>query len=83
MATKKINENAETVKLEEAMERLAQVVTALEGENTDLEQALKLYEEGVKLVQLCQGKLEDARRTIEVLKVSPEGELLREDFEAE
>ncbi len=83
MATKKSDENAEFMKLEDAMARLEQVVTSLEGENTDLDKALKLYEEGVKMVALCQNRLEDARRTIEVLRVSPEGELLRERFDTE
>ncbi len=81
MATKDMKHQEAPLKLEDAMARLEQVVSALEKENTDLEDALRLYEEGVGLVALCRGRLEDAQRKIEVLKVSAEGELLREPFE--
>ena len=73
----------EDMKLEDAMRRLDEVVAALDRENTDLEEALKLYEEGVRLVSVCTRKLADARRTIEILKVTPEGEMIQEPFEQE
>ena len=73
----------EDMRLEDAMRRLDEVVAALDRENTDLEEALKLYEEGVRLVSVCNRKLADARRTIEILKVTPEGEMIQVPFEQE
>ena len=69
-------------KLEEAMRRLDEVVAALEKEGVDLEESLKLYEEGVRLVAICQKKLGDAERTIEMLKISADGEMREEPFES-
>lgn len=70
----------ENMRLEDAMHRLDELVSALDRENTDLEEALKLYEEGVRLVSVCHQKLADARRTIEILRITPDGEVIREPF---
>ena len=72
---------AEKYKLEDAMRRLDQVVAALDREGADLEEALRLYEEGVRLVALCNQKLGDAERKIQMLKINPEGELCETPFE--
>ncbi|MBR2353227.1 MAG: exodeoxyribonuclease VII small subunit, partial [Clostridia bacterium] len=63
--------------------RLDAVVAALDRENTDLEDALRLYEEGVRLVAICQGKLSEAERKIQMLKMTPDGEITEEAFKAE
>ena len=65
-----INEN---VSFEEAFARLEEIVRALEGGKASLDDSMKLYEEGVALVRICGGKLENARRT--VLKVTNGGTL--------
>lgn len=83
--TKKINENNEKnevneMKLEDAMRRLDEVVVLLDREGADLEESLRLYEEGVRLVALCTKKLGDAERKIRMLRVSADGEVCEEDF---
>lgn len=45
---------------EKAMERLEEIVNHLENGNLSLEQALKAYNEGVKLSLFCNNKLEEA-----------------------
>lgn len=70
------------IKLEDAMKRLDEVLAALEGENTDLEASLKLYEEGIKLVRLCNEKLSEAERMIKVLKMNADGEIIQSDLDA-
>ncbi len=70
-----------TMKLEEAMSRLDAVVAALDNETVELEQAMKLYEEGVGLVRLCNEKLTEAERTVHVLKLNADGEITEENFE--
>jgi len=80
MSAKKINEE---VTLEEAMKRLSEVVKQLDSDGTDLEGSLKLYEEGVALVRLCNEKLQAAERRISVLRISSEGEIKEENFDAQ
>ena len=57
----------EELKFEKALERLEKIVEDLEAGNIPLEDALKKYEEGVKLSRLCQEKLTQAESKIEVL----------------
>lgn len=57
----------ESVTFEAAMTRLEAVVRALEDGKTSLEESMKLYEEGVALVRLCSGKLEEAERRVNIL----------------
>lgn len=61
--------------LEEAMARLEKVVAELENEKLPLEDALKLYEEGVSLAARCAGELESAKRRIQILQQSKSGEI--------
>ncbi|WP_198661538.1 exodeoxyribonuclease VII small subunit [Exiguobacterium flavidum] len=50
---------------EEALERLEEIVGLLEEGDAPLEQAMTLYEEGVKLTALCQQKLSVAERKLD------------------
>lgn len=68
------------VKLEEAMERIEQVIAAMEQERIDLDEALKLYEEGIGLTRICQKQLEEAQRKVEILQMTSDGEIRRENF---
>ena len=67
---------------ETSVKRLEEITSALEKENVSLEEALKLYEEGVRLVRICNEKLEDAERRIRILKMTSEGEMVEEEFSA-
>lgn len=53
--------------LEQAMQRLDEIVKQLDDGGLPLEDALKLFEEGTGLVRLCDGKLRDARLKVETL----------------
>ena len=55
------------LKFEKALERLEKIVEDLESGNIPLEDALKKYEEGVKLSRLCTQKLSQAESKIEIL----------------
>ena len=65
---------------EDAMKRLDQITEELSREGVELEKALALYEEGVKLAKACNAKLEDTERKIKILQVSATGELVEKDF---
>ena len=44
----------------ESMKRLEEIVAALETGGTDLDETLKLFEEGSKLLKSCQEELAEA-----------------------
>lgn len=75
-----MSEIKDEIKLEEAMSRLGEVIKALEAENTDLDRSLQLYEEGIRLVRICNEQLSQAERKIKVLRISPDGEVSEEDL---
>lgn len=64
---KKSTAKEESITFEAAMTRLEAVVRALEDGKTSLEESMKLYEEGVALVRVCSGKLDEAERRVKVL----------------
>lgn len=49
---------------QKALARLEEIVEKLEDPNLDLEEGLKLLEEGVKLHKLCKTKLTEANAKI-------------------
>jgi len=55
---------------EAAMDRLDGIVKALESPDTPLEESLRLFGEGSRLLAFCSGKLADAR--VQVEKLLPE-----------
>jgi len=73
----------EEMKFEEAISRLEKIVQQLEEGEKSLEDSLKLYEEGIKLSKFCSGKLEEAKRKIEILTKSDKGELVAKPFNLE
>jgi exodeoxyribonuclease VII small subunit len=60
---------------EEALAQLETLVAALEGGDLPLEEALRLFEEGVRLTRLCTARLEDAERRVHLLTRGPDGGL--------
>ena len=52
---------------ENALARLEDIVGELEKGELALEEALKLFEEGVKISQFCTTKLDEAERKVEFL----------------
>jgi exodeoxyribonuclease VII small subunit len=57
---------------ENALARLEEIVASLEAGDADLEQALKLFEEGISLVRTCDKQLKEAEQKLE--KLSTQGE---------
>jgi exodeoxyribonuclease VII small subunit len=62
-------------KFEDALEELEKVVERLESGELSLEDSLAAFEEGVKLVRLCNDKLTEVERKIELLVKDKEGKL--------
>jgi exodeoxyribonuclease VII small subunit len=59
---------------EEALKRLEGVVEAMESGDLPLETLLARYEEGTKLVKICQEKLAEAELKIQQLEKNTAGE---------
>lgn len=70
------------MKFEEAMEKLQKITQELEGEELPLEEALQKFEEGMKLVSFCEGKLQEAEKKIQVL-IKEENTFKLKDWEEE
>jgi len=66
---------------EEAMERLEEIVRELEHGDVPLEKAIDLFQQGMKLSQLCGSKLEQVERKIEMI-TQEDGELRKKPFGA-
>ena len=56
-----------TEKFEKSLEKLEGLVKKLESGELDLDQSLKAFEEGVRLSRVCEKKLNEAEKRIEVL----------------
>lgn len=68
-------------KFEAALARLEEIVKELETGDLPLEQSLKLFEEGIKLSRLCNKRLEEAERRVEILLKSKNGTVAAQPFE--
>ncbi|MEZ5308461.1 MAG: exodeoxyribonuclease VII small subunit [Pyrinomonadaceae bacterium] len=72
-----------TQSFESSLEDLEEIVAKLESGEQSLEEALVLFENGVKLSRECQKRLDEAERKIQVLLRGADGEPQLENFEGE
>ncbi len=72
---------SEEMKFEKALEKLEKIVEELESGSIDLDEALRKYEEGVKLTRVCQQRLSVAEKKIQVLTRQLDGSLEKEPFD--
>tara|TARA_Y100001935_G_scaffold221382_1_gene195591 strand:+ start:1274 stop:1474 length:201 start_codon:yes stop_codon:yes gene_type:complete len=54
----------------DAMKRIEEIVTALEAGGTSLDETLKMFEEGAKLLKECRQELELAETRIDGIRLS-------------
>lgn len=66
---------------ETAMKRLEEIVITLDDGSAPLDELIKLFEEGTKLVGLCNEKLDNAESRVKVL-VEKDGVITAKDFVA-
>jgi len=71
MATKKT--------FEESIGELETIVEALEKGDCPLDEAVKLFEKGVKISKECHKRLNDAEQKIKILTETDELEVVEED----
>jgi exodeoxyribonuclease VII small subunit len=68
-------------RFEDCLQRLEKIVDDLEKGNVPLEQALKLFEEGVQLSASCRKELEEAEGKVEIL-LKQNGKLQPEPYDS-
>ena len=65
MPPKKQNDLKNDLHFEDAIERLEKIIEKMENERVPLEEMLKDYEEGTKLLSVCKEKISIARKKVE------------------
>jgi len=65
---------------ETAMKRLEAIVQELEDGDLSLDDALKRFEEGIKLSRFCSNKLDEAEKKVTLLLKDEKGEVRKEAF---
>jgi exodeoxyribonuclease VII small subunit len=82
-ASPKKPEPAKKPDFELSLSRLEEIVGKLESANLSLDDAMKLFEEGVQLSRDCQKYLEQAEGKVEILLKKAGGEMAAQPFDPE
>jgi exodeoxyribonuclease VII small subunit len=69
------------ITFESALKRLEDIVESLERGEVSLEDALSLFEEGIKTAQICKEKLQNAEKKIKQLIKNSDGTFSLADFQ--
>ncbi len=72
--------NEKNKSFEENMQRLEQIVRAMERGDVALEESLKLFQEGTGLVAQCSKLLDDAELQVKKISANADAEPVEEDF---
>ena len=68
---------------EENMQRLEQIVRAMERGDVPLEESLKFFQEGTELVRKCGKILDEAQLQVKKIATASDGTPVEEDFQVE
>ncbi|MEK6677834.1 MAG: exodeoxyribonuclease VII small subunit [Nitrospirota bacterium] len=71
------------IRFESAVKRLEEIVNKLEAGNLSLDDSIKLFEEGVKLYQICLKRLDEAEKKVEILLKDKNGNKILKSFQME
>ena len=72
--------NQENKTFEENLQRLEQIVRAMERGDVPLEESLKLFREGTELVKNCSKMLDEAQLQVQKVMTAPDGTPVLEDM---
>ena len=72
--------NQKNASFESNMQRLEQIVRAMERGDVPLEESLKLFQEGTDLVRSCNQLLDEAQLQVKKIMTAPDGSPAEEDF---
>lgn len=68
---------------EDSMEELKQIVDKLQSGDLPLEESIKLFQKGTKLIAQSHKKLDQIQKKVKILIEDEDGELSTEDFDTE
>lgn len=71
------------IRFEEAVKRLEEIVNKLEAGDLSLDDSIKLFEEGVRLYQVCIKRLDEAEKKVEILLKDKNGNKILKSFQME
>jgi exodeoxyribonuclease VII small subunit len=60
---------SDTLQFSESLKRLEEIVSLLEKDTTELDVALKAYEEGTRIARNCLDRLKEAELRVEELRL--------------
>ncbi len=69
-----------TMKYDEAITLLEQAVAKLESGTLGLDEAISVYEDAVKLIRICNERLESAEQRVRLLTESEDGSVSDRPF---
>ena len=72
--------NGKNRTFEENMQRLEQIVRAMERGDVALDESLKLFQEGTELVRSCGKLLDEAQLQVKKIATDADGKPVEEDF---
>lgn len=75
--------NQQNMTFEQSMQRLEQIVRAMERGDVALEESLKLFQEGTDLVSRCGKLLDEAELQVKRIMTAPDGSPVEVDFHEE
>ncbi len=61
-------DNPNKMTFEEKFNRVTEIANSLEGKNVSLEEMMKTYEEGIRLIKELEEEIKQAEQKIEVAK---------------
>lgn len=73
-----MNSNNQT--FEQSMVRLEQIVRAMEKGDVELEDSLKMFQEGTELIRRCGKLLDEAELQVKKIMTAPDGSPVEEAF---
>ena len=68
-------------KFEEALKQLEEIVRDLESGDLSLEDSLKNFERGMKLIKFCSEKIEEVEQKVNILIKESDGNYSTQQFE--
>lgn len=71
------------LKFEDAIKKLEEIVSRMEGQELSLEESIQAFQEGMELAQFCNKKLDEVEKKINVIVKGKQGEVTEEAFKLE
>lgn len=69
------------IDFEKSMERISEILKQLDSSEISLDESLKLYEEGAKLIAACTERLQEAEQTVKKISIQSDGSYKEENFQ--